>query len=197
MSLFHKLKEGILVPGLCLFGDNAYLNTPYKATPYAAVLGGTKDSYNFYHLQLQIRIECTFGRSAIPMNITIQKTVALVMALAKLHNYCINVDDGTSILHPLQMSGLLSSMVLYRWLNLVIPTKASFLSNYWMVETILMMLGATLVDTTCSNSTTTSARRMAFYYHVIDYTPIFCLLVSPDQHRYVVDNNHNNISSSL
>ena len=105
MSLFHKLEEGILAPGLCLFGDNAYLNTPYMATPYAAVSGGTKDSYNFYHSQLRIRIECTFGmlthrwavlRSAIPMNITIQKTVALVMALAKLHNYCINADDGTS-----------------------------------------------------------------------------------------------------
>ncbi|KAI2501607.1 DDE superfamily endonuclease [Fragilaria crotonensis] len=105
MSLFHKLEEGILAPGLCLFGDNAYLSTPYMATPYAAVLGGTKDSYNFYHSQLRIRIECTFGmlthrwailRSAIPMNVTIQKTVALVMALAKLHNYCIDADDGTS-----------------------------------------------------------------------------------------------------
>ena len=49
MSLFQKLERGILAPGLCLFGDNAYLNTPYMATPYAAVSGGTKDSYNFYH----------------------------------------------------------------------------------------------------------------------------------------------------
>jgi hypothetical protein len=31
------------------------------ATPYAAVSGGTKDAYNFYYLQLQIRIECAFG----------------------------------------------------------------------------------------------------------------------------------------
>jgi hypothetical protein len=29
------------------------------------------------------------------MNVTIQKTVALVMALAKLHNYCIDADKGT------------------------------------------------------------------------------------------------------
>jgi hypothetical protein len=103
------------------------------------------------------------------------------------------------ILHPLQtISWLLSSMVLYCWLNQVIPTKMSFLSNDWMVETILMTLGTTLVDTTCSNGTTTAARRMAFYYLVIDYTPIFCLLVSRDQHRYyVLDNDHNNSSSSL
>jgi hypothetical protein len=33
MSLFHRLEEGILDPTLCLFGDNAYLNTPYMATP--------------------------------------------------------------------------------------------------------------------------------------------------------------------
>jgi hypothetical protein len=73
------------------------------ATPYAAVSGGTKDAYNFYHSQLRIRIECTFGilthrwailRSAIPVNIRIEKTVALVVALAKLHNYCINANDN-------------------------------------------------------------------------------------------------------
>ena len=61
MSLFWKLEEGMLAPGLCLFGDNAYLNTPYMATPYSAVSSGTKDAYNFYHSQLRIRIECTFG----------------------------------------------------------------------------------------------------------------------------------------
>jgi hypothetical protein len=58
MSIFHKLEEGILAPGLCIFGDNAYLNTPDMTMPYAAVLGGTKDACNFYHLQLRIRIEC-------------------------------------------------------------------------------------------------------------------------------------------
>ena len=103
MALFQKLEEGILAPGLCIFGDNAYINTPYMATPYANVSGGTKDSYNFYHSQLRIRIECAFGmlthrwgilRSAIPMGVSIKKTVALVLALAKLHNYCINCNDS-------------------------------------------------------------------------------------------------------
>jgi hypothetical protein len=64
------------------------------ATPYSAVSGGSKDAYNFYHLQLRIRIDYTFGmlshqgailRSAIPMNVTVRKTLALVCALAKLH----------------------------------------------------------------------------------------------------------------
>jgi hypothetical protein len=35
-------------------------------------------------------------QSAIPVNVTIKKTVALILALAKLHNYCIKVEDGQS-----------------------------------------------------------------------------------------------------
>jgi hypothetical protein len=107
MTLFQKFESGILAPGLCLFGDNAYLNTFYMATPYAAVSGGSKDAYIFYHSQLRIRIECTFGifthrwsilRSAIPMNVSVRKTVALVLCLAKLHNYCVDADDTDILL---------------------------------------------------------------------------------------------------
>ncbi len=67
--------------------------------------GGTRDSYNFYHSQSRIQIECAFGiltrswailRSAIPLGITIAKTVALVLALAKLHNYYIDKDRKTT-----------------------------------------------------------------------------------------------------
>jgi hypothetical protein len=102
MTLCQKLEDGLLAPSLCIFGDNAYLNTPFMATPYSGTTGGTKDAYNFYHSQLRIRIECAFGiltkrwailRTAIPVNIRIKKTVALVVALAKLHNFCINARD--------------------------------------------------------------------------------------------------------
>lgn len=53
-------------------------------------------------LKLRIRVECAFGqlvhrwailRAPMPMNTSIKKTVALVNALAKLHNFCINVQD--------------------------------------------------------------------------------------------------------
>jgi hypothetical protein len=99
MTLCQELEDGLLDPGLCIFGDNAYLNTPFMASPYSGTTGATKDTYNFYHSQLQIQIECAFGIltkrwailwSAIPVNIRIKKTVALVVALAKLHNFCIN-----------------------------------------------------------------------------------------------------------
>jgi hypothetical protein len=56
-ALKHKLeRNGFLAPGLCLFGDNAYVNTPYMATPYKGATGGTKDNYNFY--QSQVRTLC-------------------------------------------------------------------------------------------------------------------------------------------
>ena len=48
-----------------LFGDNAYLNTSYMATPFPNVSGNENmkymDNYNFYHSQLRIQIECAFG----------------------------------------------------------------------------------------------------------------------------------------
>ena len=105
-DFYGKLVSGVLAEGLCLFGDNAYLNSPFLATPYPNVSGGYKDAYNFFHSQLRIRVECAFGmfvqrwgilRSAIPKGITVRKTTVMVMALAKIHNYCIDKQD-TNIL---------------------------------------------------------------------------------------------------
>ncbi len=102
---YKQLTSGLLAPGLVLFGDNAYINSSFMATPFPNVSAGCKDDYNFYHSQLRIRVECAFGmlvhcwgilRSAISNGITIQKTVALVNALVKLHNYCIDCVDLTT-----------------------------------------------------------------------------------------------------
>jgi hypothetical protein len=98
-----------------LFGDNAYLNSMYMATPFTNVAGdpnrASEDNYNFYHSQLRIRVECCFGmlvqrwgilRMAIPRNISVMKTVSLVIALAKLHNFCIgesNIPERVSQLY--------------------------------------------------------------------------------------------------
>ena len=89
-----------------LFGDNAYLNSSYMATPYPNVANNpahkSKDNYNFYHSQLRIQVECAFGmlvqrwgllRSAMPRNISVRRVIAMVNALMKLHNYYINVSD--------------------------------------------------------------------------------------------------------
>ena len=96
------MEKGLLAHGLCLFGDLAYLNAIFLATPYHGTLGGSKDAYNFFHSQLRIRVECCLGmftarwgilRKDMPKRFTVKRSIAMVMALAKLHNFCINQSD--------------------------------------------------------------------------------------------------------
>ena len=54
--------------------------------------------------------------SAVPHGITIKKTVAMVNAMAKLHNFCIDCVDGTNTAEGLlskDMSNLMSSELGY------------------------------------------------------------------------------------
>lgn len=105
-SLYHKLERpSFLSEGLALFGDNAYVSNRYMVTPFRAVSSGPKDAFNYYQSQVRIAVECAFGilvhkwgilRKAIPMNISIKKTCALVSALCKLHNFCIDSMDDIS-----------------------------------------------------------------------------------------------------
>ena len=39
----RRLERGLLAPGLVLFGDNAYINSPFMATPFTNVSSGLKD----------------------------------------------------------------------------------------------------------------------------------------------------------
>ena len=74
--------------GASVFGDNAYVNRFYMATPYSNVGADTqKDIYNFFHSQLRINIECAFGilvarwgilRKALSSNFTVEKIVNMV-----------------------------------------------------------------------------------------------------------------------
>ena len=143
--LIRKLEDGLLAPGLCIFGDNAYLNTTYMATPYTGAVSGCRDAYNFYHSQVRIRIECAFGmlthqwailRKAIPMGISLQRSVALVVALAKLHNFCIDetvpsmtaADDLQLLLDggvPLERSNAAQMLL-----------RCDYQDSSWMVDTI-------------------------------------------------------------
>jgi hypothetical protein len=91
-KLYEDLEKGLLAEGLCIFGENACINSPFVATPYPNVSGGYKDAYNFFHSQLRIHVECAFGmfvhrwgilRSPIPCGISIRK----------IHNFCIDPDD--------------------------------------------------------------------------------------------------------
>ena len=61
-DLYERLEGGLLKKELVLFGDNAYFNTSYMATPFPNVSSGYKDDYNFFQSQLHIRVECSFGK---------------------------------------------------------------------------------------------------------------------------------------
>jgi hypothetical protein len=97
-------RPGFLAPGLVLFGDNAYANSEYMVTPYKGNLDDSKDAFNFFHSQLLIKVECAFGRLVhrwgilrrpLSMKFGFRKTNHLVMALCRLHNFCINDRETT------------------------------------------------------------------------------------------------------
>ena len=64
-DLHHRCEDGLMKNSVVLFGDNAYLNSRYLATPFSNVSGNeeqkTKDDYNFFHSQLRIQVKCAFG----------------------------------------------------------------------------------------------------------------------------------------
>ena len=111
-DLHKRLENGLMKQDannerFVLFGDNAYLNSSYMATPFTNVGGdpnrAAEDNYNFFHSQLRIRVECAFGmlvqrwgilRMAMPRNLSVAKVVCMVIALAKLHNFCIGESDA-------------------------------------------------------------------------------------------------------
>ena len=56
--LKHKLDAGLLKKDFCIFGNNAYVNTLYMATPYRNAMEGDNDDYNFYHSQESYLFDC-------------------------------------------------------------------------------------------------------------------------------------------
>ena len=62
-SLWRRLEAGLLLPGLVFFGDNAYLNSNYMATPYPNVSRGSKDDYNFFHSQVSFLLLCNMKQT--------------------------------------------------------------------------------------------------------------------------------------
>ncbi|EJK74238.1 hypothetical protein THAOC_04094 [Thalassiosira oceanica] len=87
---FWNRADPIFATTYCLFGDNAYVQSPYMVVPWRKVGAGAKDAYNFYQSQVRINIECAFGmlvhrwgmlRKPIPNNITVLRTTRLVLAL--------------------------------------------------------------------------------------------------------------------
>ena len=97
VNLF-SLIDNLPVP-FCVIGDAAYQPTEHLVAMY---YGANKkrplyDNFNFYASQLRIRIEMAFGLMTKkwgilwrPVTADIKKLKYLAVAIAHLHNYCIN-----------------------------------------------------------------------------------------------------------
>lgn len=110
-ALYGKLKhDSLLAPGLCLFGDNAYLNSSFMATPYAGKVTKEQDAYNYYHSQVRIKVEGSFGRLVNRWGF-LQKKYPNITLLPRLYQqYCVYADstitarmhhlpDGNGLIH--------------------------------------------------------------------------------------------------
>ena len=109
-ELRQKLSlDGFLALALALYGDNAYVNTPFMATPYPNTGSNTaKDNYNFFHSQIRIVIEGVFGwltqrwgmlRKQMPKKFSITKIVSVVSCLCRLHNFLIDENESVPRSH--------------------------------------------------------------------------------------------------
>ena len=100
-SLCHQMENNhvtnILLEGMSLAGDNAYVKTMTMSVPLKGERQGYDDAYNFYLSQLRITIERAFSvlvhRWSIlraPLCFPITKIPSLMKCLCRLHNFCIN-----------------------------------------------------------------------------------------------------------
>ena len=51
-ELYSELEDNLLMDGLVLFGDSAYVSNNYMVTPYRKARSGFKDDFNFYQSQV-------------------------------------------------------------------------------------------------------------------------------------------------
>ena len=89
-----------VIPGMTIMGDSAYVRSPFMSVPFKNNVTAEKDAYNFYQSQLRITVEQTFGilvhRWAIlrgPLCVPLIAAPSFVMALCRLHNFCIDAKD--------------------------------------------------------------------------------------------------------
>ena len=103
-DLIKTIKDpGVLLPGHVFVGDNAYVKSVEMATPIKNARPGVEDDYNYYCSQLCIIIECAFGilvqRWGIlrrPLLCNFQRIPALITALCRLHNFCIDNRENVA-----------------------------------------------------------------------------------------------------
>ena len=83
-----NLKERGLDPVLFCCGDNTCVSNECIVTPCKNVSSGSKNAFNFYHSQVRISVEYSFGlailRVKMPTNVPLRNATSLACYLRKL-----------------------------------------------------------------------------------------------------------------
>ncbi len=100
--------------GFFLVGDSAYVSAPWMVTPFSGATANTvEDAFNYYQSRTRISIECCFGELTQrwgflwrPSRLSLNRTVAIVNALFRLHNLCVEDRASDVIAESAQDLGL-------------------------------------------------------------------------------------------
>ncbi|KAL7517804.1 hypothetical protein ACHAWX_002693 [Stephanocyclus meneghinianus] len=104
-DLLHELKDTLKENGLFLVGDSAYPLSTFLLTPYDdAQPSSPEDSYNFWHSNARISIECFFGELIMrcglfwrPLQHSLKMSCNIVRAAALLHNFLVDYRENPNV----------------------------------------------------------------------------------------------------
>ena len=97
--------------GYYVIADNAYVPTEHLITPFSGSQkdNADHDSYNYYVSQLRIKIEQAFGLMTTkwrilrtPLHVKLENVGAVVLAIARLHNFCISERPDVELAEPVE-----------------------------------------------------------------------------------------------
>ena len=104
-SILKELNESLIFP-FHWNGDNAYTLSQCMMTPIPGNVDLILESFNFYHSQLRITIERTFGifirRWGIfwrALDYELCFICEIIQACCRLHNFC--MDNGVPMIHEI------------------------------------------------------------------------------------------------
>ncbi len=136
----NQVTLGAMVENLsglyCVIGDCAYTATEHMIPIYRnAEKLKRQDNFNFFASQLRIRIEMAFGlmvkKWAIltrPLSLKMRKIKRLMVAIARLHNFCINERLASQRLHTMTRTANSDEVPVYT------PRNVSFSAQETMLR---------------------------------------------------------------
>lgn len=104
-DLLQEMKDNLKEHGLFFVGDSAYPMSAFLLAPYDNTMPNTpEDSYNFWHSNSRIRIECLFGELVMrcgllwkPLQYPLDMCCNIIRSAALLHNFLVDARENRDI----------------------------------------------------------------------------------------------------